>query len=90
MSTYQHMDFCKVCNKKTIHLAEKPNHILHLLISIISVGIWIPFWILITILCMFQNDCTVCGGTDNPDTIKPSKTASSIGYKLGKLFSKKK
>jgi hypothetical protein len=38
---------------------------------------------------MFQNDCSVCGGVDDTETIKPSKKAHSLGYELGKLFRKK-
>lgn len=89
MSTYQHMEFCKICQKQTIHFAEKPNHILHLLLSIITVGIWVPMWILITLMCMFRNECSVCGGVDSNETLKPSETAHSLGYELGKLFRKR-
>ena len=28
---------------------RNPNHILHLILSIITVGVWIPFWILVTV-----------------------------------------
>jgi hypothetical protein len=89
MSTYQHMEFCKICQKQTIHFSEKPNHILHLLLSIITVGIWIPMWIIITLIVMFRNECNLCGGVDSTETIKPSETAHSLGYELGKLFRKR-
>lgn len=28
---------------------QRPNHILHLILSIITAGLWIPVWILITL-----------------------------------------
>lgn len=46
-------------------LAEKqtPNHILHLLLSVVTVGFWIPVWLLVAIgsdLGTYR--CPVCGG----------------------------
>ena len=63
MSTYQHMFFCRTCNKSTIHLASKPNHILHLLLSIITAGLWIPVWLLLAVTGRLKNigECTSCG-----------------------------
>lgn len=29
---------------------HRPNHILHLLLSIFTLGLWIPVWILVTLL----------------------------------------
>jgi hypothetical protein len=31
------------------------NHILHLLLSLVTVGLWIPFWIAITIGNIWEN-----------------------------------
>lgn len=47
-------------------LAEKqtPNHILHLLLSLVTVGIWLPIWILISIASEFGSyQCPECGGS---------------------------
>ena len=41
MPTSNLMKHCVECKKKTMHFQEKPNHILHLLLSIITVGIWL-------------------------------------------------
>jgi len=46
-------------------LAEKrtPNHILHLLLAVVTVGLWIPIWILISIASEFGSyQCPECGG----------------------------
>lgn len=29
--------------------ARRPNHILHLLLSLITVGIWLPIWLLVSL-----------------------------------------
>jgi hypothetical protein len=83
------MFFCKNCNKSTIHLAEATNHVLHLILSILTVGLWIPIWIFVSFSSQLKNvgDCTVCGGLSNK-SIKPSNAAQSLGYLLGKLFRK--
>lgn len=46
-------------------LAEKPtpNHILHLLLSIVTVGIWVPVWIILQLVSEFSAwRCPSCGG----------------------------
>ncbi len=41
--------YCKHCDKKVMLQRPGSNHILHLIFSIITLGIWIPIWILISI-----------------------------------------
>lgn len=61
MPTKQLMFICDDCNKPTIHLQQQPNHILHLLLSVCTAGLWLIVWI-------FQRsstpECTVCGNDD--------------------------
>jgi hypothetical protein len=58
MATKQIMSKCTTCEKQTPHLQQIPNHILHLLLTIVTFGLWIFVWI-------FQSSstpkCTVCG-----------------------------
>jgi hypothetical protein len=35
--------------KAVVVKGHRPNHILHLILSIITLGIWVPVWICITI-----------------------------------------
>lgn len=47
-------------------LAEKqtPNHVLHLLLAIVTVGLWLPIWILISVASEFGSyRCPECGGS---------------------------
>jgi hypothetical protein len=49
MPTEQRMCDRKPCAKPTAHLVQKRSHILHLLLSILTVGVWIPIWITLVI-----------------------------------------
>ena len=54
---------CKVCNKHTKHTQPNTSHILHLILSIITAGLWVPAWILVALSNKSQAQCTVCGKT---------------------------
>ena len=54
---------CKVCRRSTMHLQPSTSHVLHLLLSIITAGIWLPIWFLIAQNNASQAQCTVCGST---------------------------
>ncbi len=62
MATQQLMAHCSSCDRKTVHLRNRPNHILHLLLSIMTGGIWILVWLMANV---FQRgpSCTECGKT---------------------------
>ncbi len=59
MSTHQTMMRCKACGKQTVHIQERANHVLHLLLTLLSLGVWIPIWF----LCSLSGPprCTSCG-----------------------------
>ena len=59
MATRQEMHHCKTCGKTTMMVRNPPNHALHLILSILTLGFWIFPWILFAI---FQPSprCTVC------------------------------
>lgn len=61
MGTAQVMNHCNHCRGKTMHLAPQTSHILHLFLSIVTVGIWIPVWFLVALL-KGKPQCSVCGG----------------------------
>jgi hypothetical protein len=52
--------FCKTCNAKRLVVRPGTNHILHLLLSVITFGLWIVVWIFGTIKIGGWR-CTVCG-----------------------------
>lgn len=51
MSLKQEIHFCKVCKRRSYHMVDRPNHVLHLILSLLSGGLWIPLWIWFSIGC---------------------------------------
>lgn len=58
MPTIQKMFHCVKCDRQTVHIQQKPNHILHLLLTLITFGLWIFVWISVK---STTPQCTVCG-----------------------------
>jgi hypothetical protein len=61
MATNHLMHHCRHCQKKTPHLEPATSHVLHLLLSILTLGLWVPVWILSAIANSSQKTCGVCG-----------------------------
>ena len=51
--------FCKTCGKNVKREAKGTSHILHLILSIFSCGIWMPIWILCAMSATWT--CSECG-----------------------------
>lgn len=71
MSTYNEMMYCAQCDKHTMHLREKTNHILHLILSLLTFGVWLIVWALVSWSNSMQSQCTTCGRTLNWTRDKP-------------------
>ena len=52
---------CKNCGEPTPHESPSTSHVLHLLLSVITVGFWLPVWLLMALNNRNQATCTVCG-----------------------------
>jgi len=74
--------YCSVCEEKTIHNAKKTNHILHLLLSIITAGIWLVVWVLIADQNSHKRVCIKCSletsARDHPENKAKSKRIAVI------------
>ena len=53
--------FCRRCNTQVLAQCEQPNHVLHLLITFLLCGLWIPFWIYAAVKSRPWL-CQQCGG----------------------------
>ena len=60
MSVALQMMKCQQCGKATRHVGNRPNHILHLLLSLITVGLWLIPWFLISAASGGMS-CEACG-----------------------------
>ncbi|WP_417693423.1 hypothetical protein [Roseibium sp.] len=45
MPTVQQVHYCTRCEHRTLHLQQTPNHILHLLLSLVTSGLWLLVWV---------------------------------------------
>ncbi len=61
MGYEQSSRFCHRCNTQVLAQRERPNHVLHLLITCFLCGLWIPLWVYAAV-----RDrpwlCQLCGG----------------------------
>jgi len=62
MSSQQVMKYCRRCANSTIHVGPGTSHVLHFLLSLVTVGIWLPIWFLVHISNASQMKCGQCGG----------------------------
>ncbi len=60
MSDEKTSKFCATCNRQSLAVRKGTNHILHLLISCVTFGLWIPVWVLTSIKIGGWR-CNVCG-----------------------------
>lgn len=58
MPTKQLMIECRQCEKPTQHNQYAPIHILHLLLTLVTGGLWLFVWIY---QISIKPQCTVCG-----------------------------
>ena len=60
---------CRFCKKDTMHIVKSINHGLHLLITIVTLGMYLPIWIILIIIGIFRSSnhtttqCAVCGAS---------------------------
>jgi hypothetical protein len=64
MRSSQQMLACVSCKRNTLHLVREPNHLLHLLLSLITAGVWLFVWAYVAWRARNpagRANCTVCG-----------------------------
>jgi len=61
MATSQVMHYCRGCKAMKMHVQPATSHVLHLLLSLFTFGIWIVIWILAAVSNASQKTCSVCG-----------------------------
>jgi len=70
MATERSTTFCHNCNTQRMFIRDGPNHILHLIITILTGGLWLVGW-LISVLPSRSNPyrCTRCGMTSTKNLV---------------------
>ena len=62
MPTEETQRYCPSCERNVLARRKGTNHVLHLLLSIITVGLWLPIWLLASVR-MGGWRCASCGST---------------------------
>ena len=63
MGTAKLRRYCPEDDRMVLAERQTPNHILHLLLTIISAGMWLIVWIPVAIVNDFNAyRCPICGG----------------------------
>lgn len=74
--------FCHRCTRETGHTRRTTSHGLHFLLTLFTLGFWLPAWIAITVLGLRAAQCGRCGSSyDQPLAVK---TAMALDDKLGR------
>ena len=60
MGYLERSGYCSNCKKEVLIRAQTPNHVLHLLLTIVTCGFWIIVWIILTISGNKWH-CSQCG-----------------------------
>ena len=60
MATQEATGYCKKCERQVMVRRKGTNHVLHLLLSLVTLGLWIPVWILLSIKVAGWR-CSQCG-----------------------------
>lgn len=62
MGTAKLRRYCPEDDQMVLAEKQTPNHVLHLLLSLITVGFWIPVWIIVSIVTdLGAYRCPHCG-----------------------------
>ena len=62
MALEKRTGYCTSCNKKRVILRKETNHALHLLLALVTLGLWLIVW-LGSAVKFGEWRCTQCGST---------------------------
>ncbi len=79
MGTHKKRMFCQEEVRMVLAERQTPNHVLHLLLSIVTAGFWIPVWILVTLFGSGAYKCPSCGARTLVYVPKKYKEALASG-----------
>lgn len=53
--------YCRHCNKNVMTQKNTPNHLLHLILTVLTLGVWAIVWIILMLSNIGGRRCTECG-----------------------------
>lgn len=57
------MKKCPDCGRKTKHTQPGTSHLLHLILSVVTFGVWVLVWIIVAMNNKTAAQCMECGRT---------------------------
>jgi hypothetical protein len=90
MPSDQVVVYCKNCKKNTVQIKQRTNHILHLILTLVTFGFWIIVWFFIAMSTNDTPQCTVCGNqfnisSSNQSNKQETKYKKDANIKKGKI-----
>lgn len=81
MTGYE-MRICNTCTKTSMHKVKKTNHALHIILSILTMGIWLILYIAAcveTSWYSYESTCSLCGNAvKRPQPSETTKLVKNI------------
>lgn len=54
--------YCATCDAQRMMVKTKPNHVLHLILTLVTFGVWLLVWVPLIVLAAGRpSRCTECG-----------------------------
>lgn len=69
MTQQERTGFCKACNRQVVVRSQGTNHVLHLLLTLATCGLWIIPWALFSIKIGGWR-CSICGVKCSADNFR--------------------
>ena len=60
--------YCPVCERRVYATGRPPNHVLHLVLTLCTAGLWGVVWLLVAAGTIGNYRCTKCGSRVSPAT----------------------
>lgn len=60
--------YCHVCERRVLAQGRTPNHILHLILTCCTFGLWAFVWVFVAAFMVGGHRCTKCGTRVDPST----------------------
>lgn len=62
MADQRKSGFCRECKKRSVVTRPGTNHVLHLILTVLTLGVWVFIWMLASMKIGGWR-CATCGGT---------------------------
>jgi hypothetical protein len=64
VSVKQTSEYCAVCQRQSLFQKPRINHVLHLILSIVTLGLWLIVWAILGLINTARDPrCVTCGST---------------------------